>query len=79
MQFVYEKLDFGRDGAHARCNFLYLDDYNAVTGIPRLKNEKPYSCEYGYLAVNGLSTDTSPTTVSSATFLGPCAVTTVRK
>ncbi|KAH7361324.1 hypothetical protein BKA66DRAFT_471027 [Pyrenochaeta sp. MPI-SDFR-AT-0127] len=81
VQFVYEKQDPVRDGAYARCNFLYLDDYgeNKVTGVPRLANETPYSCLNGYLAVNGLVRDTSSTTVSSATFLGPCAVTTVRR
>lgn len=81
VQFVYEKLDPAVAGAYARCNFFYFDDYdgNTVTGVPRLANETPYSCLNGYLAVNGLARDTSSTTVSSATFLGPCAVTTVRR
>jgi hypothetical protein len=80
VQFVYEKLDPAVYGSYARCMFLYFDDYdgNSVTGVPRLAGEKSMSCPNGYLAINGLARDTSSTTVSSATFLGPCAVSTVR-
>ena len=80
MQFVYEKLDPAVYGSYARCMFLYFDDYdgNSVTGVPRLVGEKSMSCPNGYLAINGLARDTSSTTVSLATFLGPCAVSTVR-
>jgi hypothetical protein len=78
VQFVYEKLDPAVDIGYARCNFLYFDDYDgqSVTGIPRQQDEKFMSCPNGYLAVNGLVKDTASTTASSATFLGPCAVST---
>lgn len=76
---MYEKLDPEVEFAVARCNMLYFDDYDgqSVTGIPRLAGET--NCPNGYLAVKGLAKDTSSTTVSEATFLGPCAVTTVRR
>ncbi|KAH7085030.1 hypothetical protein BKA63DRAFT_498790 [Paraphoma chrysanthemicola] len=80
VQFTYEQIDPAQNfGANARCNFLYLDDYNEnkVTGVPKLANEK--NCPNGYLAINGLTKDTSSTTMTTATFLGPCAVSTVRK
>lgn len=79
VQFVYERLDPAEGQPYARCSFLYFDDYdgNPVMGVPRMPDEKSMSCPNGYLAVNGLVRDTSSTTVSSATFLGPCAVSTV--
>jgi hypothetical protein len=82
VQFTYQKIDPAENfGAVARCNFLYFDDYDGqtVTGVPRLANEKFLSCPNGYLAVNGLTRDASSTTATSATFLGPCAVSTVRR
>jgi hypothetical protein len=79
VQFVYEALDPAQGLGYAKCMFLYFDNDNGntVTGVPRLANEKTMSCPNGYLAVNGLLPDKSSTTISSATFLGPCAVSTV--
>ncbi|KAH7094683.1 hypothetical protein FB567DRAFT_510818 [Paraphoma chrysanthemicola] len=80
VQFTWEPIDPAEHfGNNARCNFYYLDEYNAVTGVPALASDLPYKCPYGYLAVNGLTKDTSSTTMTKATFLGPCAVSTVRK
>lgn len=79
VQFVYEALDPAQGLGYAKCMFLYFDNYdgNTMTGVPRLVNEKTMSCPNGYLAVNKLVPDRSSTTISSATFLGPCAVSTV--
>jgi hypothetical protein len=79
VQFIYEALNPAEGLGYAKCMFLYFDNYdgNTVTGVPRLANEKTMSCPNGYLAVNGLMPDRSSTTISSATFLGPCAVSTV--